>query len=38
MAHVGGGKEQTTIPVSNLVVEKTFNYVLTQKKKGGGKV
>jgi hypothetical protein len=33
---VGDGKEQTTIPVSNLVVENSFNYVLTAKKKGGG--
>jgi hypothetical protein len=32
---VGDGKEQTTVPVSNWVLENSFNYVLTAKKKGG---
>jgi hypothetical protein len=31
---VRDGKEQTTIPVSNLVLENSFNYMLTAKKGG----
>jgi hypothetical protein len=31
---VGDGKEQTTILVSNLVVENSFNYMLKAKKGG----
>jgi hypothetical protein len=33
---VGDEKQETTVPVSNLVVENSLNYVLTAKVWGGG--